>query len=67
MGCDIAYNSLSKYIGGHSDVIMGSLTVGTQGLYDKLFHAAKSAGANPSPFDCYMALRGCKTLELRMK
>lgn len=46
---------------------MGALTVKDKTLYDTLFHAAKSAGANPSPFDCYMALRGVKTLELRMK
>jgi len=53
LGCDIVDNSVSKYIGGHSDVIMGVLTVKDQAMFDKLHHAAKSAGANPSPFDCY--------------
>jgi len=46
---------------------MGSLTFKDKALFAKVHHAAKSAGANPSPFDCYVALRGLKTLELRMK
>lgn len=46
---------------------MGALVVNSKELYDKLFFNAKSIGANPSIFDCYLALRGLKTLEVRMK
>lgn len=67
MGVDISYNSASKYIGGHSDVIMGTLTMKCDKLYEDLFMAAKSIGACPSVFDCYLALRGIKTLSTRVK
>lgn len=67
LGCDMVENSCSKYIGGHSDLIMGALTFKDGKMFDKFHHAAKSAGANPNPFDCYMAMRGVKTLEVRMK
>ena len=67
LGTDISLNSVSKYIGGHSDVIMGFLTLSDAKLYDKLMFASKTFGGCPSPFDCYMALRGLKTLKLRME
>lgn len=66
-GADIVSHSVSKYIGGHSDIIMGALVCNDKALYDKLTFNAKSIGANPSVFDCYLALRGLKTLESRMK
>lgn len=46
---------------------MGALIVNDKALYDKLYFNAKSIGANPSVFDCYLALRGLKTLEVRVK
>jgi len=66
-GCDIVLHSLSKYVGGHSDVIGGGLVVKEKALYESLFFSAKSIGANPSAFDSYLVLRGMKTLEARMK
>jgi len=66
-GVDIVLHSLSKYIGGHSDVIGGALIVKDKTLHESLFFSAKSIGANPSAFDSYLVLRGMKTLESRMK
>lgn len=67
LGADIVLNSCTKYIGGHSDIVMGALVMNDKDLYDKLHMAAKSIGGNPSVFDCYLALRGMKTLGLRVK
>ena len=67
MGADIVINSATKYIGGHCDLVMGTITVNTKELYDKLYFISKSFGGCPSPFDCYLALRGLKTLKLRME
>lgn len=67
MGCDISYNSVSKYIGGHSDIIMGTLTLNDDKLFADLDMASKSFGGCPSVFDCYLALRGLKTLSTRVK
>lgn len=65
LGIDISLNSCTKYIGGHSDVVMGIITFNCDKLHKDLFLAAKSIGANPSPFDSYICLRGLKTLEVR--
>lgn len=62
LGADIAYHSLTKYIGGHSDFVMGAAVFNDKDLHEKVYFAAYSLGANPSPFDCYLALRGVKTL-----
>lgn len=67
LGADIVLHSVSKYIGGHSDVIMGALAMKRKDLWDRLDFALKSFGGCPSVFDCYLALRGLKTLEARMK
>jgi cystathionine beta-lyase/cystathionine gamma-synthase len=67
LGADIVYHSVTKYISGHSDVIMGALTMNSPELNEKLTFLQKCLGAVASPFDCYMALRGMKTLPLRMK
>lgn len=67
LGADIVVHSASKYIGGHSDIIMGVTVTNDEVLHSKLFMAAKSFGGNPSPFDCYLALRGLKTLEARVR
>jgi len=66
LGADIVYHSLTKYIGGHSDFVMGALIFKDKAIYDKTYFASYSLGACPSPFDCYLALRGIKTLELRV-
>jgi len=66
-GADIVVHSVTKYIGGHSDVVMGVLATNNEDLYTKLKFLQNSIGAIPSPFDCYMALRGLKTLHLRMR
>lgn len=67
MGADISLHSVSKYIGGHSDVIMGALIVKNKEMKEKLFYSSISFGGCPSAFDCYLAVRGLKTLEARMK
>lgn len=66
LGADIAYHSLTKYIGGHSDFVMGAAIFKDKELHGKVYFAAYSLGANPSPFDCFLALRGLKTLQLRV-
>ena len=66
LGADISYNSCSKYIGGHSDLIAGAIVYNDDDFHKEVYMAAKSLGANPSPFDCYLMLRGLKTLEERV-
>jgi len=66
LGVDIAYHSLTKYVGGHSDFVMGAAIFKDKELHGRVYYAAYSLGANPSPFDCYLALRGLKTLEIRV-
>jgi len=63
----MSLNSCTKYIGGHADLVMGCIVVKCKELRDRLFFVAKSIGGCPSPFDCYLALRGTKTLKLRME
>jgi len=67
LGADISVNSVTKYIGGHSDVVMGVLVTNDTTLRDKLFFTSKTIGGTPGPFDCYLALRGLKTLKVRME
>jgi len=67
LGADISVNSVTKYIGGHSDVVMGALVTNDSGLRDKLLFTSKTIGGTPGPFDCYLALRGLKTLKVRMQ
>ena len=67
LGADIVVHSVTKYLGGHSDVVMGVLATNDQSLYTKLKFLQNSIGAIPAPFDCYMALRGIKTLHIRMR
>ena len=67
-GIDIVNHSTTKYINGHSDVIGGALIIGkNKKLEKKLSLIQNSTGAVPSPFDCFLTLRGIKTLALRMK
>lgn len=67
LGADICLNSCTKYIGGHCDVVMGTLTLNDKELRDRLYFVQKSFGGVPSPFESYLALRGLKTLKLRME
>lgn len=67
LGADIVMHSATKYLGGHSDVIMGALMMNDDGLREKLFFIQKSSGAVPGPVDCFLVLRGIKTLHVRMQ
>ena len=67
LGADIVMHSVTKYLSGHSDVVMGALVVNDQKLRDDLFFILNSCGAVPSPNDCFLVLRGIKTLQLRMQ
>ncbi len=67
LGADIVMHSATKYLGGHSDVIMGALVVNNKTLADRLFFIQKASGAIPGPQDCFLALRGIKTLHLRVQ
>lgn len=67
LGADISYNSTSKYISGHNDVIGGFVTVNDKDLADQIGFLQNAIGAIPSVFDCYMCLRSLKTLAVRMK
>jgi cystathionine beta-lyase/cystathionine gamma-synthase len=66
-GADIVMHSSTKYLGGHSDVIQGALVMNDAGLREKLYFIQKSCGAVPGPMDCFLMLRGIKTLHVRMK
>lgn len=67
LGADIVMHSVTKYLAGHSDVIQGSLSMNSSELREKLYFLQKSCGAVPGPMDCFLVLRGIKTLHLRMK
>jgi cystathionine beta-lyase/cystathionine gamma-synthase len=67
LGADIVMHSATKYLGGHSDVIQGALMMNDAALREKLYFIQKSCGAVPGPMDCFLVLRGIKTLHLRMK
>jgi cystathionine beta-lyase/cystathionine gamma-synthase len=67
LGADIAMHSSTKYLGGHSDVIQGCLVMNDQQLREDLFFIQKSCGAVPGPQDCFLVLRGIKTLHVRMQ
>jgi cystathionine gamma-lyase/cystathionine beta-lyase len=67
LGADIVMHSATKYLGGHSDVIQGCLMLNNQELRDQLYFIQKSCGAVPGPMDCFLVLRGIKTLHLRMQ
>lgn len=67
LGADIVMHSVTKYLGGHSDVVMGGLVVKEKELYDQLYFYYNACGGTPGPQDCFLVLRGIKTLHLRMK
>jgi cystathionine beta-lyase/cystathionine gamma-synthase len=67
LGADIVMHSSTKYLGGHSDVIQGALVMNSDDLREKLYFIQKSCGAVPGPMDCFLVLRGIKTLHVRME
>ena len=67
LGADVVMHSATKYLGGHSDVIQGSLVLNDAALRDQLYFIQKSCGAVPGPQDCFLVLRGIKTLHIRMQ
>jgi cystathionine gamma-synthase len=67
LGGDIVVHSATKYLGGHSDVVGGFLALSDDGLAERLRFTQNAAGAVPAPFDCYLVLRGVKTLAIRME
>jgi cystathionine gamma-synthase len=67
LGADVVLHSMTKYLGGHSDLIGGALVTSDDELAERLSFLTNSAGAVPGPMDCYLALRGVKTLALRME
>jgi cystathionine beta-lyase/cystathionine gamma-synthase len=67
LGADLVLHSATKYLGGHSDLILGAVCTDSDEWAEKLRFQIKSAGAAPGPMDCFLALRGTKTLHLRMQ
>ncbi len=66
LGATISLHSTTKYVSGHSDMIGGALAVSDEEVYERLKFLQNAMGAVPSPFDCYLAMRGLRTLHLRM-
>jgi cystathionine gamma-lyase len=66
LGATVVHHSITKYIAGHSDVIMGGLVTNDQNLADRLRFLQNASGAVPGPQDCFLVLRGIKTLHIRM-
>src|SRR5919204_4554674 len=66
LGCDVVVHSVTKYLGGHSDLIGGAIVLNDDELAERLGFLQNAVGAVPGPFDCWLVLRGLKTLALRM-
>lgn len=66
LGADLVVHSITKFIGGHSDVVMGAIVLNDEKLANKLYFIQNSCGAVPGPQDCFLVLRGIKTLHIRM-
>ena len=67
LGADIVVHSTTKYLGGHSDVIGGAVIMSSKSYYEKIKFYQNAAGAVPGPWDCWLTLRGIKTLSVRMR
>ena len=67
LGADISYHSATKYLGGHSDTVAGVLAISRDDLFERLQFLQNAIGAVPGPMDCYLVLRGMRTLALRME
>ncbi|MEM6396804.1 MAG: cystathionine gamma-synthase [Bacteroidota bacterium] len=66
LGADVVLHSATKYLGGHSDVVMGALVTDREDLANRFFFLQNAVGAVPGPQDCFLVLRGIKTLHLRV-
>jgi cystathionine beta-lyase len=66
-GCDVSIQALTKYVGGHSDILLGSVTVNSEAHHLKVRGAASAMGHYASPDDCWLALRGARTMAVRLK
>jgi cystathionine beta-lyase len=67
LGAHVVMHSATKYLGGHSDVVLGALVTNDDGLAERLAFIQNSTGATPGPMDCFLLLRGIKTLHVRMQ
>jgi cystathionine gamma-synthase len=67
LGADISYHSATKYLSGHSDVINGALATSRDDIHERLKFVQNAVGAVPGPFDCFLVLRGIRTLAVRMQ
>lgn len=67
LGADVVLHSATKYLSGHNDVLAGVLVTSDQAIYEKLFYDQNTTGPTLSPLDCYLFMRGLKTLSLRME
>ena len=67
LGADLVVHSVTKYLAGHSDLIQGAVLAREPGVFEPVKFLQNATGAVPSPFDCWLTLRGLKTLELRME
>lgn len=67
LGADIVMHSVTKYLGGHSDLVMGALVTSNETIAKEMYRIQNSSGAVPAPMDCFLVLRGIKTLHLRMQ
>ncbi len=67
LGADIVLHSMTKYLGGHSDTVGGFVATNDPTVAERLYFLQKSLGAIPGPFDCWLVLRGIKTLAIRMQ
>jgi cystathionine gamma-lyase len=67
LGADLVVHSVTKYLAGHSDVVQGAVLANDQAVFEPVKYLQNATGGIPSPFDCWLTLRGLKTLELRMQ
>ena len=67
LGADVVLHSMTKYLGGHSDLVGGFVATNDPTVAERLYFLQKSLGAIPGPFDCWLVLRGIKTLAVRMR
>ncbi|MEM1137604.1 MAG: cystathionine gamma-synthase [Bacteroidota bacterium] len=67
LGADLVMHSVTKYLGGHSDTVMGAIITNNEDLHEQYKFLQNAAGGTPGPQDCFLVLRGIKTLHLRMK
>ena len=67
LGVDIVVHSTTKYLNGHSDIVGGAVVTNERALYNKIWYLQNAIGAAPGPFDCFLVLRGIKTLAVRME